>query len=61
MPLVKLDRDMVVEDLYRLRSLIQPENDEARRAVMDLVDVVTKAALAEENTGSFPRLRSGPY
>lgn len=47
--IIKIDRNLVVEELYKIVALVDPTNSAARRAVMDLVNMVSKAPVDETN------------
>ena len=53
--LIKIDRDMWLEDLYHLRSLLPLEADEARTYLQKLVELVHTAPL-DSKQANYPRM-----
>jgi hypothetical protein len=53
---VIIDRDMLIGELYNLRSYIEPDNEEIKKAISNLVDLVLKAP-TNEQTAAYPRIR----
>ena len=59
MVLVKIDRDMLIEELYRLRaSLPEESSEETRRQLDSLVNLIQNAPVSE-NKANYPRIRIG--
>ena len=58
MTVIKLDRDFLLQELYRLRSMLDTvENEEANQKLLEIVQWVHHAPL--DTAGSqFPRLRA---
>lgn len=52
---VKIDRDMLVDELYNLRKYIPVDNDDALRYIARIVDLVLKAP-AIESKSQYPRI-----
>ena len=55
MVLIKIDRDMMISELYRLRSLIPLEADEAKDYLATIIDMVTHAPL-DKGGANYPRI-----
>jgi hypothetical protein len=54
---IRIDRDMLTEDLLALRALIPVDNEEARKKLREIMDVVA-AAPTDEKKAQFPRINS---
>ena len=54
---VILDRDMLIGELYNLRSYIEPENEDAKKVIRDIVDLVLKSP-TDETKATYPRTRA---
>ena len=52
---IKLDRDMLVEELYSLRALIPTEINEANTKLMDIILLVQNAPV-DTNQASYPKI-----
>ena len=52
---IRIDREMLLEDLYKLRSLIAVEDDEARKTLSEIIGIVTSAQ-TDEKKSQFPRI-----
>ena len=57
MVLIRIDRDMLVEELYTLRGLIPIEEDAARLKLDQMVTMVANAPI-DEQKAQFPRSRA---
>jgi hypothetical protein len=57
MTLVKLDRDMLIADLYMLRAQVPADSKEAKQMIADLVELISKAPLCETGA-NYPRMRN---
>jgi hypothetical protein len=57
MTLIKIDRDMLVDELYQLRALIPlVEGDDAKQKLMEIVQLVQQAPVSE-TAAAYPRPR----
>ena len=54
MPIVKIDRDTVLDKIYELRGTIDPENRDAAKKIVELVELISKSPDAENE---YPRIR----
>lgn len=52
-----LDQQMLIQELYNLRSLLSPENEDANKKIMDIVQIVTYAP-QETSKSNYPRMKS---
>ena len=52
-----LNKEMMIKELYRLRSFIEPENDEAKKAIMEIIDLVNNAP-SDKSKSSYPKIRA---
>ena len=52
---VRIDREMILEDMYKLRSMISVENDEARKKLSEIIGLITSAP-TDEKKNQFPRI-----
>jgi len=53
---IKIDQQMLIDELYNLRKYISVDNDDAQKQLMKIVDLVLKAPLVD-STARFPRTR----
>jgi hypothetical protein len=51
-----IDRDMIIEELYRVLSLIETDNRNARNAIMEIVNIVRSAPL-NTSKSNYPRTK----
>lgn len=54
MVLIRIDRDMVIEELYTLRGLIPVEEEAARRKLDEIVNFIANAVI-DDRQAQFPR------
>lgn len=57
MVIIKIDRDMLLDDLYVLRSHIPVENEEARVKLKEIIDIVSHAPV-DDNKSTLPRINA---
>ena len=56
MPVVKIDRDIVLDKIYECRGKIDFTNTEALKKISELVDLIVHAQDAE-NQAQYPTIR----
>lgn len=57
MPMIKLDRDLLLERIYEIRSKIDPDTQkEILAKIEDLVELISQSDLAEI-TASYPKIK----
>lgn len=57
MPMIKLDRDLLLERIYEIRSKIDPDTQKETLAkIEDLVELIAQCDLAEI-TASYPKIK----
>lgn len=54
MVIVRIDRDMLIEDILAIRALVPVENDAARDRIDKLIALVSSLP-SDENKAQFPR------
>ena len=54
MPLIKIDNDMLISELFAIRAQIEDAPDAARRKLDDLLTLISHAPLAELKS-QYPR------
>lgn len=58
MPLIKIERDMLIDKVYECRSKIDVENVEAMKIISELVDLIVYAPLSD-NQAAYPKIKIG--
>lgn len=58
MPLIKIERDMLIDKVYECRSKIDVENEEALKKLSELVDLIVHAPLSD-NQAVYPKIKIG--
>jgi len=58
MPIVKIDRDIVLDKIYECRGKIDFTNSEALKKISELVDLIVHAQDAE-NQAVYPKIKIG--
>lgn len=54
MVIVRIDRDMLIEDVLAIRALVPVENDAARDRIDKLIALISSLP-SDENKSQFPR------
>ena len=44
-----IDKEMLIKELYHIRSFVEPEQEQLKQKITDLVDLITKAPVSERN------------
>lgn len=52
---IKIPRDMLLEDLYVLRSHIDVDNEEARKKINEIIAIVSNAPVDDQKS-TLPRI-----
>jgi len=55
MIIVRLDRDLMTERLYRTISALPLEADEARKNILEIIQIVANAPV-DSNKAQYPRM-----
>ena len=55
MVIIKVDKDLIVSELYNLLSKIDIDNEEARKHVLYMIDLVQKCPQDLKNS-SYPKI-----
>ena len=58
MPLIKIDRDFVLDKIYEIRGTIDFTNDVALKKISELVDIIIHSAEADSQS-NYPTIRFG--
>ena len=58
MPVIKVDRDIVLDKIYECRGKIDFTNKDALKAISELVDLIVHAQDAE-NQAVYPKIKIG--
>ncbi len=58
MPFIRIERDMLIEELYSVRAAIPTECDDAKTALMKVIQLVQHAPL-DEKQSRFPKISIG--
>lgn len=53
---VVIDRDLLLEELYHIRSFVSPEQEELKQAIMGVIDLIVKAP-TDERKSSYPKIK----
>ncbi len=56
MPVIKIDRDILLDKVYECRSKIDFTNNDAIKAIGDLVDLIIHAP-ESDNQSLFPKIK----
>jgi hypothetical protein len=56
MPLIKIDRDFILDKIYECRGKIDYENKDALEHIIQLVDLIIQAPLAD-NQSVYPKIK----
>jgi hypothetical protein len=56
MPLIKIERDTVLDKVYELRGKIDPTDFEAMQKLNELIDLIVYAP-ESETQAAFPKIR----
>lgn len=54
---VKVDKQFLVEEIYRLKKHIPLESEEARIVLQEILEYVNAATLVENTKNNLPRIR----
>lgn len=54
---VKVDKQFLVEELYRLKKYIPAESEDARTVLQEILEYVNSATLIENTKNNLPRIR----
>lgn len=54
MPIVKIDRDAILDKIYECRGAIDHKNKDALKKIVELVEMISKSPDAENE---YPRIR----
>jgi hypothetical protein len=52
-----IDQQMLIQELYNLRSFLAPENEEANKKIMDIIQLITYAP-QELSKSKYPRIKA---
>lgn len=55
---VKVDKQFLVEELYRLKKHLPAEESTAREVLQDILLYINSATLIEDSKNKLPRMRS---
>lgn len=58
MPIVKIDRDMVLDKIYECRGQIDFTNQDALKKLSELMDIIIHAPDAD-NQAMYPKIKFG--
>lgn len=54
---VKVDKQFLVEEIYRLKKHLPAECEEARTVLQEILEYVNSAILFEDTKNNLPRIR----
>ena len=55
---IKIDKEMLNLEIYKILSYLDTENTEAKKQIMYIIDLINKAPIDEEKR-NFARIRAG--
>jgi hypothetical protein len=50
-----IDKEMLIKELYHIRSLVEPEQEELKQKIIELVELISKAPISEKS--NYPKIR----